>query len=91
MTNWLEVLVYVIAGTAAVVAIVHLARNRTVEDGMFVLLGIAELPERTFIALRHGRDVADLGEIVSVLVEPDGNRRWGHPPDKSELNGLRSA
>ena len=43
MTNWLEVLVYVIAGTAAVVAIVHLARNRTVEDGMFVLLGIAEL------------------------------------------------
>ena len=43
MTNWLEVLVYVIAGTAAVVAIVHLARNRPVEDGMFLLLGIAEV------------------------------------------------
>ena len=41
--NWLEVLVYVIAGTAAVLAIVHLARNRPVEDGMFLLLGIAEL------------------------------------------------
>ena len=43
MTNWLEVLVYVIAGTAAVIAIVHLVRDRPVEDGMFVLLGIAEL------------------------------------------------
>jgi hypothetical protein len=43
VTNWLEVLVYVIAGTAAFLAIVHLARNRPVEDGMFLLLGIAEL------------------------------------------------
>ena len=43
MTNWLEVLVYVIAGTAGVLAVVHLARNRPVEDGMFLLLGIAEL------------------------------------------------
>ncbi|HET9421816.1 MAG TPA: hypothetical protein VFO49_11810 [Nocardioides sp.] len=43
MTNWLEVLVYVIAGTAAVVALVHLARDRPVEDGMYLLLGIAEL------------------------------------------------
>ena len=43
MTNWLEVLVYVIAGTAAVVAIVHLVRDRPVEDGMYVLLGVAEL------------------------------------------------
>jgi len=43
VTNWLEVLVYVIAGTAGVLAVVHLARNRPVEDGMFLLLGIAEL------------------------------------------------
>ena len=43
MTNWLEVLVYVIAGTAAALAIVHLASNRPVEDGMFLLLGIAEV------------------------------------------------
>ena len=28
MTNWLEVLVYVIAGTAAVLAVVHLVRDR---------------------------------------------------------------
>ena len=43
MTNWLEVLVYVIAGTAALLAIVHLVRDRPVEDGMYLLLGVAEL------------------------------------------------
>ena len=43
MVNWLEVLVYVIAGTAAVLAIVHLVRDRPAEDGMYLLLGIAEL------------------------------------------------
>ena len=43
MTNWLEVLVYVTAGTAAVVAAVHLVRDRPAEDGMYILLGVAEL------------------------------------------------
>jgi hypothetical protein len=43
VTNWLEVLVYVTAGTAAVVAVVHLVRDRPAEDGMYILLGVAEL------------------------------------------------
>jgi len=43
VTNWLEVLVFVLAGTAAVLAVVHLIRDRVAEDGMYLLLGIAEL------------------------------------------------
>ena len=43
MVTWLEVLVYVIAGTGAVIAVVHLVRDRPAEDGMYVLLGLAEL------------------------------------------------
>ncbi len=43
MTNWLEVLVFVTAGTAAFLAVVHLIRDRVAEDGMYLLLGIAEL------------------------------------------------
>jgi hypothetical protein len=43
VTNWLEVLVYVTAGTAAVIAVVHLVRDRPAEDGMYLLLGVAEL------------------------------------------------
>lgn len=43
MANWLEVLVYVTAGTAAVIAIVHLARDRPAEDGMYVLLAVVDV------------------------------------------------
>jgi hypothetical protein len=43
VTYWLEVLVYVTAGTAAVLAIIHLVRDRVAEDGMYLLLGIIEL------------------------------------------------
>jgi hypothetical protein len=43
VTNWLEVLVFVTAGTAAFLAIVHLVRDRVAEDGMYLLLGLTEL------------------------------------------------
>jgi hypothetical protein len=43
VTNWLEVLVYVTAGTAAVVTVVHLVRDRPAEDGTYLLLGVTEL------------------------------------------------
>jgi hypothetical protein len=43
VSNWLEVLVYVIAGTAAVFSIVHLVRDRPAEDGMYLTLGVAEV------------------------------------------------
>ena len=43
MTNWLEVLVYVIAGTAAIVTVVLLVRDEPAGDRVYVLLGIAEL------------------------------------------------
>ena len=73
MTNWLEVLVYVIAGTAAVVAIVHLVRDRPVEDGMYLLLGLAELALLVQLVLGcvevagTGRDVSG-ALFVSYLV-----------------------
>jgi hypothetical protein len=43
VANWLEVLVYVIAGTAAVLAIVHLVRDRPVQDGMYLVLAVIEV------------------------------------------------
>ena len=43
MTNWLEVLVYVTAGTAALVTIVLLVRNEPAGDRVYLLLGVAEL------------------------------------------------
>jgi hypothetical protein len=43
VTNWLEVLVFVLAGTAAILAVVHLIRDRVAEDGMYLLLGVTEL------------------------------------------------
>lgn len=43
MATWLEVLVYVTAGTAGVIAVVHLVRDRPAEDGMYILLGVIEL------------------------------------------------
>ena len=43
MANWLEVLVYVTAGTAAVLAVVHLVRDRPAEDGMYLLLAGIEV------------------------------------------------
>jgi hypothetical protein len=43
VTNWLEVLVYVTAGTAAIVTVVLLVRDEAVGDRVYALLAVAEL------------------------------------------------
>lgn len=43
MANWLEVLVYVTGGTAALVATVHLVRDRAAQDSLFLAVAVAEL------------------------------------------------
>ena len=73
MTNWLEVLVFVTAGTAAFLAVVHLVRDRVAEDGMYLLLGVAELVLLVQLVVGcvelsgTGRDVAGV-LFVSYLV-----------------------
>jgi hypothetical protein len=43
VSPWVLGTVLVLCGITAVVLVVHLARDRAAEDGMFVLLGVTEL------------------------------------------------
>jgi len=43
VANWLEVLVYVTAGTTAIVTVILLVRDRPAGDPVYLMLGVAEL------------------------------------------------
>ncbi|KAA1417122.1 hypothetical protein F0U44_18310 [Nocardioides humilatus] len=43
MNGWVLGAVLVLSGVAGILLVVHLIRDRVVEDGMFVLLGVIEL------------------------------------------------